>query len=97
MRKTFKAMLERDELGGDSPKTNPYLLDVLASLPAYTEVLTTFESGHKCRLMARELPGQDRRYTNLDTGTELFIHLLDDNPIMHIEVEPFKMGDEAYV
>lgn len=80
----------------NTTKTNPYFLSVLAALPAYTPVLVTFESGHKYRLLARELPGADRRFTNLDTGTELWINDLDDNPIMFIDVEGFKMGDESY-
>lgn len=80
----------------NATKTNPYFLSILAALPAYVHVTAVFESGHKCRLLARELPGADRRFTNLDTGTELWINDLDNNPIMFIDVEGFKMGDESY-
>ena len=54
-----------------------FLVDLLGTLPAYTEILLTFRLAHDDvrthRLMARDMPERGRRFTNLETGTEWFI------------------------
>jgi hypothetical protein len=48
------------------------LIDTLESLPGYTEFVFQMvgDRDRQIRLMARDMPGTNRRFTNLDTGME---------------------------
>lgn len=64
---------------------------VLAELPAYVEVDLTldnrgFADTEVHRLMARDWPGPERRFTNLTTGSEWFLPLSADLGITGISI-----------
>jgi hypothetical protein len=74
------------------------LVAVLESLPSYAEITLTFIVGNERRvfdLMARDIPGPGRRFTNLTHGTEWFdigSFIIMDKSVKYITTS--KRGEE---
>lgn len=68
---------------------------ILAELPSYAEV-TVEMTGIKepQRLMARDLPGPERRFTNLTSGSEWFLPFTENIGVeaVHIPEQTWKVG-----
>lgn len=63
-----------------------YINAILATLPSYTEVVANLSNARPQRLMARDLPGSDRRFTNLNSGMEWFLPLSENLGVLSVEI-----------
>lgn len=69
-----------------------YLAKMLCALPSDVRVRMTIECiARENELMARDRPGDGRRFTNLTTGTEWFIseESLRRMGVLTVEFDPF--------
>ena len=68
-----------------------YINKLLAALPSYMEITIRFRMGdeeREHRLMTRDMPGDDRRLTNLTSGTEWFLPLSNSLEIISVVIPP---------
>jgi hypothetical protein len=78
-RQEVRRINEIDRAASNADVGDPVDWEVARALPSYTEVEAEFAvmPGRKFRLMARDLPqgpgGPERRFTNLTTGSEVFV------------------------
>ena len=86
---------------GDMPKTSDEMIEELEALPAYEERFVIIRvQGYEqiYKLMARDLPGRGRRFTNLDTGSELWFRGGGSRPAAYAhDIECLGYGTHALV
>ena len=68
-----------------------YMAAFLCSLPSDARVTIEITYGRDQELMARDRPGEGRRFTNLTSGTEWFItpESLNNLGVIAVHVHPF--------